>query len=115
MRQLATVPAEQAAAAAFIETQRGEDAPFLLHVAFTQCHRPCGAAFDPEVPETDRRAPYLPDTGVTRRDLAALAWQIRDMDARIGRVLAANDTAGLRERTLAVLRPGRSIPSTTPG
>jgi N-sulfoglucosamine sulfohydrolase len=102
-RQIATVPEEQAAAAtAFIESQRGDSAPFLLQVSFTQCHRPFGAAFDPELPERIAVPPYLPDTAVTRRDLATLAWQIHDMDDRIGRILAAIDSAGLRERTLVV-------------
>ncbi len=101
--QIATVPEEQAAAAAaFIEAQRGESAPFLLQVSFTQCHRPFGAAFDPELMERIDVPPYLPDTGVTRRDLATLAWQIRDLDARVGRILAAVQSAGLRERTLVV-------------
>ena len=101
--QIATVPEEQAAAAAaFLESQRGDSAPFLLQVSFTQCHRPFGAAFDPELPERIAVPPYLPDTDVTRRDLATLAWQIHDMDARIGRILAAIDSAGLRERTLVV-------------
>ena len=102
-RQIATVPEEQAAAAAaFIETQRDAATPFLLQVSFTQCHRPFGAAFDPEVPERIAVPPYLPDTDATRRDLATLAWQIRDMDARVGRILAAIDHAGLREGTLVV-------------
>ncbi len=101
--QIATVPEEQAAAAAaFLESQRGDSAPFLLQVSFTQCHRPFGAAFDPELPERIAVPPYLPDTDVTRRDLATLAWQIHDMDDRIGRILAAIDSAGLRERTLVV-------------
>ena len=101
--QIATIPEDQAAAAAaFLASQRGDSAPFLLQVSFTQCHRPFGAAFDPELPKRIAVPPYLPDTDVTRRDLATLAWQIHDMDDRIGRILAAIDSGGLRERTLVV-------------
>ena len=96
---------EQAAtAAAFLEHQGSArhtgagSAPFLLSVSFTQCHRPFGDRFDPEVAERVEVPPYLPDTGATRRDLATLAWQIRELDRRVGR-----DPGRPRAR-----RPGRT-------
>ena len=101
--KLAAGPEEQpAAAAAFIAAQRDAADPFLLSVSFTQCHRPFGAQFDAALVDRIAVPAYLPDTLATRRDLATLAWQIRDMDARIGRILAAIDAAGLRDRTLVV-------------
>lgn len=101
--QIAAVPEDQAdAAAAFIDAQRAGGGPFLLSVSFTQCHRPFGAAFDAALADRIAVPPYLPDTAVTRRDLAALARQIADLDARVGRIMAAIDGAGLRERTLVV-------------
>ena len=92
---------EQAAtAAAFLEEAGAGNAPFLLSVSFTQCHRPFGDRHDPEVAERVEVPPYLPDTAATRRDLATLAWQIRDLDAaRSACILAAVDRAGLRETT----------------
>ena len=106
---------EQAAtAAAFIEAQGGAphaggtpsarevNRPFLLSVSFTQCHRPFGDRYDAEVPDRVEVPPYLPDTGATRRDLATLAWQIRDLDRRVGLILAALDRAGLAGDTLVV-------------
>ena len=76
--------------------------PFLLSVSFTQCHRPFGDRYDAEVAERAEVPPYLPDTDATRRDLATLAWQIRDLDRRVGVILAALDRAGLAGDTLVV-------------
>ena len=107
--QLETSRDEQTAtAAAFLAAQGSarEDGaggtPFLLSVSFTQCHRPFGDRYDPEVPDRVEVPPYLPDTAATRRDLATLAWQIRDLDRRVGLILAALDRAGLANDTLVV-------------
>ena len=81
---------------------RAADRPFLLSVSFTQCHRPFGAQYDPRVVDRIEVPPYLPDTAATRRDLATLAWQIRDLDRRAGLILAAIDRAGLAGSTLVV-------------
>lgn len=106
--RLATSDAEQAAtAAAFIEAEgrarhAGGDRPFLLSVSLIQCHRPFGAHHDARVVDRIDVPPYLPDTIATRRDLATLAWQIHDLDRRVGLILAAIDRAGLANDTLAV-------------
>ncbi len=101
--QLETGHEEQAAtAAAFLEAAGAGGSPFLLSVSFTQCHRPFGPRFDPEVAERVEVPPYLPDTAATRRDLATLAWQIHDLDQRVGLILAAIDRAGLANDTLVV-------------
>ena len=107
--QLDTGREEQAAtAAAFLEEQCAAqragagDSPFLLSVSMFQCHRPFGAEHDPEVVDRVEVPPYLPDTAATRRDLATLAWQIRDLDRRVGLILAAIDRAGLAGDTLVV-------------
>ncbi|MDE0448738.1 MAG: sulfatase [Spirochaetaceae bacterium] len=102
-KQLETDREDQAAtAAAFLEAHGAGDAPFLLSVSFTQCHRPFGAQYDPRVVDRVEVPPYLPDTAATRRDLATLAWQIRDLDRRVGLILAALDRAGLANDTLVV-------------
>ena len=101
--QLAAEDADKpAAAAAFITGQGAAAEPFLLSVSLMQCHRPFGSRYDPELVDRIAVPGYLPDTDATRRDLATLAWQVSDLDARIGRILAAIDTAGLRESTLVV-------------
>ena len=112
--QLDTGREEQAAtAAAFLEAQGssrqaadgpavGSHRPFLLSVSMFQCHRPFGAHYDPEVVDRVEVPPYLPDTSATRRDLATLAWQIHDLDRRVGLILAAIDRAGLAGDTLVV-------------
>ncbi|MCY4484575.1 MAG: sulfatase [Spirochaetaceae bacterium] len=101
--QLDTSREEQAAtAAAFLEAAGAGGTPFLLSVSFTQCHRPFGDRSDPEVAERVEVPPYLPDTAATRRDLATLAWQIRDLDRRVGLILAALERAGLANDTLVV-------------
>ena len=112
--QLDTGREEQAAtAAAFLEAQGssrqaadgpavGSHRPFLLSVSMFQCHRPFGAQYDPEVVDRVEVPPYLPDTSATRRDLATLAWQIHDLDRRVGLILAAIDRAGLAGDTLVV-------------
>ena len=107
--QLETGRGEEAeTAAAFLEAQGlvredGEESdPFLLSVSFTQCHRPFGDRYDPKVAGRIEVPPYLPDTEATRRDLATLAWQIQDLDRRVGLILAALDRAGLAGDTLVV-------------
>ena len=112
--QLDTGREEQAAtAAAFLEAQGSSrqaadgpavvsHRPFLLSVSMFQCHRPFGAHYDPEVVDRVEVPPYLPDTSATRRDLATLAWQIHDLDRRVGLILAAIDRAGLAGDTLVV-------------
>ena len=112
--QLDTGREEQAAtAAAFLEAQGSSrqaadgpavvsHRPFLLSVSMFQCHRPFGAQYDPEVVDRVEVPPYLPDTSATRRDLATLAWQIHDLDRRVGLILAAIDRAGLAGDTLVV-------------
>ena len=89
-----------AAAAALIATARSGSRPFFLSVSLQQCHRPFGARHDPALVERIAVPPYLPNTSATRRDLATLAWQIRELDARVGQVLSAIDAAGLRNSTL---------------
>ncbi len=91
-----------AAAAGFIAAACDDSRPFFLSVSLQQCHRPFGTRHDPALVERIAVPPYLPDTIATRRDLATLAWQIRDMDARVGRILSAIDEAGLRDSTLVV-------------
>ena len=83
-------------------SDRRADCPFFLSVSFTQCHRPFGDRYDPEVAGRIGVPPYLPDTEATRRDLATLAWQIQDLDRRVGLILAALDRAGLANDTLVV-------------
>ena len=101
--QLETGRDEEAATAAeFLEAAGAGGAPFLLSVSFTQCHRPFGPRFDPEVAARVEVPPYLPDTAATRRDLATLAWQIGDLDRRVGLILAAIERAGLAGDTLVV-------------
>ena len=101
--QLAAADDDKAAAAAsFIAAQRPAATPFLLSVSLRQCHRPFGARYDAALVERIAVPPYLPDTPATRRDLATLAWQIRELDARVGHILAAIDDAGLRNSTLVV-------------
>ena len=94
--------AKAAAAAAFIAAHRPGAGPFLLSVSFQQCHRPFGARHEPALAERVAVPPYLPDTSATRRDLATLAWQIGDLDRRVGQILSAIDRAGLRDTTLVV-------------
>ena len=68
-RQIATVPEEQAAAAAaFIETQRDAATPFLLQVSFTQCaHSGRGST---RKCRNGSPCLYLPDTESRAADLA---------------------------------------------
>ena len=98
----ATDGEKPAAAAAFMTAARGASRPFFLSVSLQQCHRPFGARHDPLLPERIAVPGYLPDTAATRRDLATLAWQIRELDAGVGQILSAIDAAGLRESTLVV-------------
>ena len=91
-------------AAAFL-AQRGRTPnarPFYLSLSFMHVHRPFGTDFDPAVAETVPVPPPLPDVPVVRRDLAALARNVAELDALVGTVLDALDGAGLARDTIVV-------------
>ena len=76
--------------------------PFFLSVGFQETHRvfPDPA---PDISPNHVRPPApLPDTPVTRRDMAGLITQARLLDHKMGIVLHALDETGLAENTIVV-------------
>lgn len=82
--------------------QRPLDQPFFLWLAAVDPHRP----YDDRVIETPheqedvRIPPYLPDNDTVRTDFVMYYNEIHRMDQYIGELMAALETAGLKENTL---------------
>jgi N-sulfoglucosamine sulfohydrolase len=98
-------PADEEADAA-IGTLRGlagRAEPFYLEVGFEEPHRPYD--YGGATPDSSRGVSvpgYLPDVPEARQDLAAFQGAIRQMDAGVGRILAALDELRLTESTCVV-------------
>ena len=84
--------------------------PFFLSVGFFETHR------DFFEPTSVRDALYsappdgLPDTPVTRRDIAAFKASARVLDHGVGKVLSALDEADLADDTLVILTTDHGMP-----
>ena len=84
--------------------------PFFLSVGFFETHR------DFFEPTSVRDALYsappdgLPDTPVTRRDIAAFKASARGLDHGVGKVLSALDEADLADDTLVILTTDHGMP-----
>ena len=84
--------------------------PFFLSVGFFETHR------DYFEPTSVRDALYslppanLPDTPVTRRDIAAFKASARVLDHGVGKVLSALDEADLADDTLVILTTDHGMP-----
>lgn len=97
----------EAATAAFLGSAPPQ--PFFLDVGFTHTHRP----FAPPGPAEDARytrppAP-LPDTPITRADMADFVASARILDQRMGVVLRALEAAGRAEDTLVICTTDHGI------
>ena len=84
--------------------------PFFLSVGFFETHR------DYFEPTSVRDAlysvppPNLPDTPVTRRDMAAFKQSARALDHGVGAVLSALDEMDLADDTLVILTTDHGLP-----
>ncbi len=99
---LPVAPAYEEADAA-VGLLRQLPAPWYLEVGFEEPHRPYD--FGGAEPDTSRGVAipgYLPDASESRVDLAAFQGAIRQMDAGVGRILAALDELGLAESTCVI-------------
>lgn len=116
------VPDLHKRAARFISGQT--DRPWFLSLGFDQTHRDnrqgdpttgsCFSKPDPYDPTSlDSRyclpPPIYPDNAVTRQDMASFKEGARRLDARIGHVLAALDTAGQADNTLVIITTDHGI------
>ncbi|MBN1641048.1 MAG: sulfatase [Anaerolineae bacterium] len=97
----------QAHAAAYLESAPRE--PFFLSVGFSDTHREFGPLSDAADPRYCRPPEPLPDTPETREDMAHFMTSARDVDAKMGTVLAALKHAGLAENTLVICTTDHGI------
>ena len=84
--------------------------PFFLSIGFFETHR---EFFEPSsVRDALYGAPpnQLPDTPVTRADMAAFKASARSLDQGVGAVLHGLDEAGLADETLVVLTTDHGLP-----
>ena len=94
---------EADAAIACLRELVGQERPFYLEVGFEEPHRPYD--FGGAQPDASRGVGvpgYLPDIPESRQDLAAFQGAIRQMDAGVGRILAALDDLGIAQSTCVI-------------
>lgn len=82
--------------------------PFFLDVGFFECHRQYPQV-DPSATRYVRPPVPIPDTPETRMDTARFIASLQQLDAGVGRVLAALDEAGLRDNTLVICTTDHGI------
>jgi arylsulfatase A-like enzyme len=78
-----------------------EHQPFYAQVNFQETHRDFHAPTEAD-PAKVVLPPYYPDHPVARRDWAAYLDSARELDRRVGRILAALVADGLAENTIVV-------------
>lgn len=83
--------------------------PFFLSVGFFETHRDFPEPDAEDDPRYTQPAPGLPDTPLTRADMAAYNTSVRILDAGIGAILAALDEHGLAENTLVICTTDHGI------
>jgi arylsulfatase A-like enzyme len=84
--------------------------PFFLSIGFFETHR---EFFEPSsVRDALYGAPpaQLPDTAVTRTDMAAFKASARSLDQGVGAVLHGLDEAGVADETLVILTTDHGLP-----
>jgi N-sulfoglucosamine sulfohydrolase len=100
-------PQEQAA----VEFLSGAPSqPFFLDVGFEETHReypPIAGA--PDDPRYCLPPAPLPDTPATRQDMARFKASARELDRKMGLVLAALEASGLAENTLVICTTDHGI------
>ena len=87
-------------AVAFLES--APDEPFFLAVGFSDTHREFGPVTDAGDPRYCKPPAPLPDAPETREDMARYMTSAREVDAKMGAVLAALARTGLDETTLVI-------------
>ena len=95
-----TPPTTQGTAQEFFSHADSSGKSFFVHFSFGLVHRPFGQEFDAERVPTLPVPEVLPDTIITRRDLATLASQVEQLDTAVGWILSALDEAGLNDQTI---------------
>ncbi len=84
--------------------------PFFLSIGFFETHR---EFFEPSSVRDalyGAPPPQLPDTAITRTDMAAFKASARSLDQGVGAVLHGLDEAGLADDTLVVLTTDHGLP-----
>ena len=99
---------ETTAAASELFRNATDDQPFYAQVGFFEVHRDFDQGTHSEngvyVP------PYLEETDEIRDDFAAFQASVNYFDDRVGDVLRALESAGLREETIVILAADHGIP-----
>lgn len=106
-------PARAQAAADWIANDPRE--PFFLNVGLLETHRKGDAQVfaDLEAGEDGRHhasLPWLADGPESRKDMAALAKAVRNVDAAVGILLDSVERAGLLERTIFIYTTDHGVP-----
>jgi len=107
---IGTTKVHSIAPAALELLRSGPPQPFFMSIGFFETHR---EFFEPSsVRDALYGAPpgQLPDTAVTRADMAAFKASARSLDQGVGAVLHGLDEAGLADDTLVVVTTDHGLP-----
>ncbi len=83
--------------------------PFFLSVGFFETHREFPVQNSRDSANHILPPPGLPDTPATRNDMVRYIAAARQLDAKVGAVLAALDGSGLADRTLVIYTTDHGI------
>jgi arylsulfatase A-like enzyme len=83
--------------------------PFFAAIGFSETHREFPEPGPSEDPRWCQPAPPLPDTPVTRRDMACYKASVRVFDEAVGKVIDALEASGLAENTLVICTTDHGI------
>ena len=87
-----TPPTTQGTAQEFFWHAGNSGKSFFVHFSFGLVHRPFGQEFDAERVPTLPVPEVLPDTIITRWDLATLVSQVEQLDTAVGWILSASSS-----------------------
>jgi N-sulfoglucosamine sulfohydrolase len=104
--QGATGPEIAQIAASYLSNDPGQ--PFFASVGFFETHRPFPPIEDGSA-DVGMLPASLPDTAVTRADVANFYGSVRALDKQVGLVLNTLNEAGLRQNTLVIFTVDHGI------
>ena len=86
----------------FLEQSKNGGKPFFLALSTQEVHRPHGEEYEAGMKERVILPPFLPNTDISRKDMAVFYRNIKQADRHMGSVFDALDRSGLRDSTLVV-------------
>lgn len=102
--------ANAAAAAAFIRERTSESDPFFMSFGLYNTHQPLPVDQDIIDPNRIKPPAPLPDLPAIRKEMAGYHLLARNVDACVGKVRSAIESAGIEDETLVIFTTDHGIP-----